>query len=356
MTLPLPDFYSPANAARWAYRPDESRLFAEATAWRKRHGIAAASEDRRRVHLLLIDCQKDFCFPEGALYVGGRSGRGAVEDSDRIARFIYANLDQITEITCTADAHVPHQIFFPAFWVDERGEPPAAHREVTTDDVRAGRLRPNPELAAWLAGGDAAWLRAQAEYYCAQLEAAGKYTLYLWPPHCLVGSEGQALVGVVEEARLFHAWARGARSIVEAKGSHPLTEHYSALSPEVPTRHDGGPPLARRDQALVDTLLAADALVIAGQAASHCVKSTIEDLLGEIEARDPSLARKVWLLEDCMSSVAVADPATPGGFLFDFTPQAAAALRRFEAAGMNVVRSTEPVERWSPAAAASPTA
>ncbi|HKG91165.1 MAG TPA: hypothetical protein VKA84_04715 [Gemmatimonadaceae bacterium] len=347
MALPLPSFYDPSNAARWSYRPDESRLFAEAAAWRKAHGIASAGDDRRRVHLLLIDCQKDFSLPEGALYVGGRSGRGAVEDSDRIARFIYANLGAITEITCTADTHVPHQIFFPAFWVDERGEPPAAHREVTAADVRAGRLRPNPELAAWLAGGDEAWLRAQAEYYCAQLEAAGKYTLYLWPPHCLIGSEGHALVGAIEEARLFHAWVRGARSLIETKGSNPLTENYSALSPEVRTRHDGGPPLAERDAALMDTLLAADALVIAGEAASHCVKATVEDLLAEIQARDPSLARKVWLLADCMSSVAVADPAAPGRFLFDFTPQAEAALRRFGAAGMNVVRSTEPMERWA---------
>jgi nicotinamidase-related amidase len=344
MPLRIPDFYDPANAARWAYRPDETRLFAEAAAWRKRHGIAPAHADRRRVHLLLIDVQKDFCFPEGALYVGGRSGRGAVEDSDRIARFIYANLGAITEVTCTADTHVPYQIFFPAFWVDERGEPPAAHREVTAADVRSGALRPNPDVAAWLAGGDEAWLRAQAEYYCAQLEAAGKYTLYLWPPHCLLGGDGHALVGVVEEARLFHAWARGARSAVEAKGSNPLTENYSALSPEVRTRHDGGPPIAERAEALMDSLLAADALIVAGQAASHCVKSTVEDLLTEIQGRDPALARKVYLLEDCMSSVAVADPAAPGRFLFDFTPHAEAALRRFAAAGMHVVRSTAPLE------------
>jgi hypothetical protein len=47
-----------------------------------------------------------------------------------------------------------------------------------------------------------------------------------------------------------------------------------------------------------------------------------------------------------MSSVAVADPTRPGEYLFDFTPQAEAALARVAKAGMHVVRSTEPVENW----------
>lgn len=51
------------------------------------------------VHLLLVDCQKDFCLPEGNLYVGGRSGRGAIEDNRRIAEFIYRNLARITNLT-----------------------------------------------------------------------------------------------------------------------------------------------------------------------------------------------------------------------------------------------------------------
>jgi hypothetical protein len=91
-------------------------------------------------------------------------------------------------------------------------------------------------------------------------------------------------------------------------------------------------------------------VIIAGQAASHCVKSSIEDLLGEIRAVDADLTRKVYVLADCMSSVTVPDPTRPGEFLADFTPQAEEALRRFAEAGMHVVRSTEPVEAWHTAA------
>jgi nicotinamidase-related amidase len=347
--LPVPDFYAPENAARWSYRPDAAALFARADAWRREHGIRPAGTDRARVHLLLVDFQKDFCFPEGTLYVGGRSGRGAIDDSDRIARFLYRNLGLVTEVTSTLDTHYPFQIFFPAFWVDGEGQPLSAHREITAEEVRAGQVRPNPDLAAWLApprgDRDRGWLERQAAAYCAELERAGRYRLYLWPPHCLLGSDGHALVGVVQEARLFHAFVLGARSGVTIKGGDPLTESYSALSPEVLFAHDGSA-LARRNEGLIDTLLAADALILAGQASSHCVKSTTEDLLAEIEKRDPALAGKVYLLEDCMSAVAVPDPDRPGSFLFDFTPEAEAALSRFAAAGMRVVRSTDPVFSW----------
>jgi nicotinamidase-related amidase len=318
-------------------------LAARAFAWRREHGLAPAAGDAFRVQLLLVDVQRDFCFPEGSLYVGGRSGRGALEDIDRLARFVYRNLHRITEITATLDTHVPFQVFSPEFWTDAAGAPLAAHREVSAEQVRSGQVRPDPELAAWLApDGDRRWLERQALAYCEALEAAGRHRLYLWPPHCLAGGDGHALAGVIQEARLFHAWTRRAPGRLEPKGATPLTESYSALSPEVLLAFDGHP-LGTRNRALVERLMAADAVVVAGEAASHCVRSTLEDLLGEIEALDPALARKIWILEDCMSSVAVADPERPGEFRFDFTAEAERALERFVAAGARRLRSTDPL-------------
>jgi nicotinamidase-related amidase len=132
---------------------------------------------------------------------------------------------------------------------------------------------------------------------------------------------------------------------VEVKGGNPLTENYSVLSPEVLLCHDGRR-MAQRNTELVDTLLQADAVIVAGQAASHCVKSSVDDLLADIQARDPGLARKVYVLRDCMSSVAVPDPARPGQFLFDFTPQAEAAQQRWAQAGVHVLTSTTPISEF----------
>ncbi|MDI1429312.1 nicotinamidase [Polyangium sorediatum] len=341
--LPLPVFYDHKSAEKWGHRPKEELLFVAAEDWRKALDIRPAGADKTNVHLLLIDVQKDFCHPEGALFVAGRSGRGAIDDNRRIAEFIYKNLDVLTAITTTMDTHFSHQIFFPSFWVDREGKPLTAHRVITTRDVDAGEVRPNPAMAKWLCGGNYPWLVKQVRHYCEELEKAGKYTLYLWPPHCLLGSDGHALVGAIHEARLFHSYVRGAQSWVEVKGGNPLTENYSVLSPEVLTRFDGQP-LGQKNTLFLKTLLAADVVIIAGQAASHCVKSSIDDILGEIASVDAALARKIYLLTDCMSAVTV--PDGKGGLVADFTPEADKALAKFAAAGMNLVKSTDEIGRW----------
>ena len=82
-----------------------------------------------------------------------------------------------------------------------------------------------------------------------------------------------------------------------------------------------------------------DAVIIAGQAKSHCVAWTIDDLLTEILARDSEFAKQVYLLEDCTSPVVV-----PG--VVDFTEPADAAFNRFATAGMNVVKSTQSIDTW----------
>jgi nicotinamidase-related amidase len=154
----------------------------------------------------------------------------------------------------------------------------------------------------------------------------------------MVGGIGHALVSAVEEAVFFHSIARQAPTRVEIKGQNPLTENYSILRPEV-AEDASGEPIALTNRALVDHLLSFDAAIIAGQAKSHCVAWTVEDLLSEIRARDPRLAGRIFLLEDASSPVVV-----PG--VVDFADPADAAYRRFAGAGMHLVRTTDPLETW----------
>src|SRR5688572_9417780 len=254
--LPLPPLFDPARAAAWSYAPDAAAVATGAATWRAAHAIKPAAADEHRVHLLLIDVQKDFCFPEGSLYVAGRSGRGAIDDSRRIAELVYRNANVFTEVTTTLDTHLAYQIFFPAFWLDKADAPLTPYRVVTSDQIASGEVRPNPAIAKWLCNGNYTWLCKQVLHYTKELERAGKYQLYLWPPHCLLGSDGHALTGVVHEARLFHSFARSAQSTVEVKGGNPLTENYSVLRPEVLSRFDGAP-LAQRNTQFVQTLLSA---------------------------------------------------------------------------------------------------
>ena len=142
----------------------------------------------------------------------------------------------------------------------------------------------------------------------------------------------------MEEACFFHNIARHSQTNFEIKGGNPLTENYSVLRPEVLDGPDGRP-IAQKNTRFIQKLLEFDAVIIAGQAKSHCVAWTIADLLSEIQAQDPALAKKVYLLEDCTSAVMV-----PG--VVDFTDQADAAFQRFADAGMHLVRSTEAIAHW----------
>jgi nicotinamidase-related amidase len=310
---------------------------AQARAWAASHGIPPASEDAFRVVLVAVDVQNTFCIPGFELYVGGRSGTGAVDDNRRLCEFLYRNLAVLTSIAPTMDTHGALQIFHPLFLVDERGEHPAPFTTVSAKEVREGRWRFDAAIASAL-GIDPARGQRHLEHYTRELARRGKYELTVWPYHAMLGGIGHALVAAVEEAVFFHTVARSARSDFEVKGNNPLTEHYSVLGPEV-TEGPDGETIGRKNEAFLRKLLEFDAVVIAGQAKSHCVAWTIEDLLGDVRARDERLARKVYLLEDCTSPVVV-----PG--VADYTDQADAAFRRFAEAGMHVVRSTDPIATW----------
>jgi nicotinamidase-related amidase len=311
---------------------------AEAAAWARGQQFPPAVVDGTRVCLVIVDCQNTFCIPGFELFVGGRSGMGAVEDNVRLCEFIYRNLGVLTEIVPTMDTHTAIQIFHPIFWINEAGGHPTPHTVISLEEVERGVWKPNPAVASSVAGADAKRLQRHALHYVKTLTERGKYPLMVWPYHAMLGGIGHALVSAVEEALFFHAVARNGQTRFQIKGGNPLTEHYSVLHPEVRDGPDGEP-IAERDTGFLRRLLDSDLVLVAGQAKSHCVAWTIADLLEEVRARDPKLVEKVYLLEDCTSPV-----VGPG--VVDFTDQANAAFQRFAEAGMHVVRSTDPIHAW----------
>ncbi|MBM0743284.1 isochorismatase [Phormidium sp. CLA17] len=336
--LPIPTHFNP-QTVKDVWRVHYGDRADEATRWAQHHRLQPAAEDTTRICLLAIDVQNTFCIPDFELFVGGRLGMGAVDDSKRLCEFIYRNLGVITQIIPTMDTHTAMQIFHPIFWVNAAGEHPTpAATMITLEDVQQGVWRVNPAIAPSIAKGNLEALQHHALHYTKKLTDAGKYPLTVWPYHSMLGGIGHALVSAVEEAMFFHSVARSSQTQFELKGSHPLTENYSVLRPEVMEGQEGSI-LAQKNTSLIQTLLEFDAVIVAGQAKSHCVAWTIADLLTEIQLFDPALASKVYLLEDCTSPVVV-----PG--VIDFTEQADAAYERFAEAGMHLVRSTSEIADW----------
>ncbi|MBV9388932.1 MAG: isochorismatase [Chroococcidiopsidaceae cyanobacterium CP_BM_ER_R8_30] len=337
--LPIPPHFNPHKVGEVWRVPYQERA-AAAEAWAKQHGIQPAAEDKTRICLMAIDVQNTFCIPEFELFVGGRSGMGAVDDNVRLCEFIYRNLGVISVIAPTVDTHTAMQIFHPIFWTNDAGEHPTpAATNITLEDVQKGVWKVNPVIAHSLNGGNYLALQKHALHYVQKLSDDGKYPLTVWPYHSMLGGIGHALVSAVEEAIFFHNIARSSQTLFEVKGSNPLTENYSVLRPEVLDDSEGRP-IAQKNTNFIEKLLDFDIVIIAGQAKSHCVAWTIDDLLTEIMAQDPNLVKKVYLLEDCTSPVVV-----PG--VVDFTDQADAAFQRFTDAGMHVVKSTQAIDTWA---------
>ncbi|MBI2486950.1 MAG: isochorismatase [Deltaproteobacteria bacterium] len=334
--LPIPPHFNP-NKVGEVWKVSYEEIAKAVTKWAREHSIQPAYKDRFKICLVLVDVQNTFCIPGFELYVGGRSGTGAVDDNKRLCEFIYRNLNAITQISPTMDTHQAMQIFHSIFLVNEKGEHPAPFTLITEEDITKERWRFNPLLSHSL-GRSPTEMQNHLLYYTGELRKTAKYELTIWPYHAMLGGIGHALVSAIEEAIFFHTIARYSQPDIHMKGNHPLTEHYSVLVPEVATDSRGNPLVAKTDK-FFRKLLEFDAVIIAGQAKSHCVAWTIADLLGDIMAHDRSLVEKVYLLEDCTSPVVV-----PG--VVDYSDEADKAFESFAEAGVNIVRSTDPIENW----------
>ncbi len=331
--LPLPEFFD-ADKVGTVWRIPYEAHAKEARDWAHLRKLEPASTDQTKTWLMLIDVQNTFCIPDFELYVGGRSGRGAIEDNIRLSQFIYNNLENITHITSTMDTHKTMQVFHAIFFVDKDGNHPAPYTDIHLAELRDGKWKFNPALANEF---DLApeYGQQMMLHYAEELEKKGKYALTIWPYHAMLGGIGHALVSAIEEALFFHSVARTTQYDIEIKGDKSFTENYSVIGPEVLTG-PMGETLGTHNTKFIEQLQQFDKLIIAGQAKSHCVAWTVQDLLNDINATDPELAKKVYLLEDCSSPVVV-----PG--VVDHTDAANAAYERFAQAGMNIIQSTQSI-------------
>lgn len=234
-----------------------------------------------RIDLLIIDPQNDFCKPSGALYVPG-----AENDMKRLATMVNRLGAKIDKIHVTLDSHHLVDIAHPIWWRNSKGEQPNPFTIITAQELRDGVWNTRiPSFAK------------RTLEYLELLEANGRYPFCIWPPHCLIGSEGHSVVPVLFDA--LSKWEESFQMVnYVTKGSNPYTEHYSAVAAEVPDPND---PTTQMNVDLIKTIDSADMLVIAGEAGSHCVANTLRDIRSAYN--DDEKMKRVVILEDAMSPV-----------------------------------------------------
>ncbi len=268
--------------------------------------LIPSKENKERILFIGIDVQQDF-MDGGALGVPG-----AMDDVGRMTRFLYEHMDKITDIAVSLDTHTPHQIFHPCWWEDENGCHPDPYTVITSADLHAGK---------WSAPSDEGASREYVEH----LEQEAKKALCIWPYHCLEGTPGAAMEDRFAKMVYFHSVAKKSRPQRIQKGQDPLSEMYGIIRPEYDTK-------GYKNQALLDWLAAFDRIYVAGEAKSHCVLESVRQILEHYELR-PEVTEKIYILEDCMSSI-------PG-----YEEMTEETLENFaEKYHIKRVRSTDPVE------------
>ena len=235
----------------------------------------------KKIHLLIIDAQNDFCDKSGALYVSG-----ADDDMKRLADFIDKYRSKISGITVTFDSHKSFHIASPVFWIDaETGTHPEVFTVIKKQEVLSGRY-----YAAVPA------YQKLAEYYVWELESNGRYELCIWPPHCIIGSSGANIYKPLFDAiERYNAEVYNATEYI-IKSANSFTEQYSVLRADVSMGEKDNICASSR---IAHTVAANDIILVAGEALSHCVANSLLDIAKYV-SKD---LQKFVLLEDAVSSV-----------------------------------------------------
>ncbi len=233
--------------------------------------------------LLIIDPQNDFCdSPGAALPVAGANA-----DLRRLSQFI-ENV-QPDEITVTLDSHPSVAVERTTFWCRADGATVAPFTFITMAEVRAGIYLPrNPAVLPAV--------MAMLE----KLALTGREGLVVWPVHCVTGTWGHNIQSDLMLALTGWEFAQQKAVRKVLKGEYYLTEHFGVFEADAP---DAAVASTQFNVPLAESLLAnTSTLVFAGQASSHCVAASFDQLARYISHRGKKPPRMI-LLKDCMSPV-----------------------------------------------------
>jgi nicotinamidase/pyrazinamidase len=241
------------------------------------------NSEGKKIALIIIDPQNDFCSPVGSLFVPG-----ADEDNERLGEFILANKLEIDQIIVTLDSHYVIDISHPKFWLDENGENPDGFTIIKAQDVIDGKFKPAYSM----------FNEGLVLSYLEKLEEQGEFEHCVWPEHCITGTWGSAvdtmIAGCLREWSISSTDAKFVRYIT--KGSHPMTEHFGAFKAQVAIANANE---THVNMSLIEQLEMFDIIYIAGQAKNFCVLNTLKQIM-ELA---PNIAKKFVVLEDTMSNV-----------------------------------------------------
>lgn len=230
--------------------------------------------------------------------------------------------DRFTDIEDSMDDHSEDQkkdpmIFDAEWWKDmSTGKYPDLYEPIFYKDIVKGR---------WVALIDPVW----SVKYVDLLERTGQLNHRIWPHHCPHNGDGQKLVPAIAEAVAFHAAARNTTTMTIVKGQNRRVEHFGIFGAQVPDPRD---PSTQLNTKILDLIAAYDLIYVAGEAKSHCVLKTMQQMVGYF-GNQPDVIKKIRFIMDCTSSVQSPD--------VDFELLAMDELRKMEQKGVALITTAD---------------
>lgn len=315
-------------------KPELDRAASEGSIYATQNNILPPNDKDPKVILSVIDQQLDFISPD----IGNLCVPGAVEDVDRLNRFIYNNIGQITNIVASLDTHYLFQPFHRFNWA--AGPKPTTRQNGVP--YKTGE-HPDPfTLISKKSIDDGNWLALRNPKHMNEmitsLETNSKKTLCIWPLHCILGTPGHAFDPTFMEAVFFHSSARNSQYDATTKGISQFSEHYGILKAEVEFKNEISTHLNTR---ILSKWQNADRVYFAGQAKSHCVLETLEQVISIFTSGgNNDVLSRLYVLEDCMSSVPdILDER--GNPIVKFDEMTNNRFKEFKKLGVKFVKSTD---------------
>jgi hypothetical protein len=91
------------------------------------------------------------------------------------------NKDNLGSLVVTLDSHHKEHIAHGNFWKDGIGNEPTPFTRIFHSEIGSKWFPTDPSLLP------------HALEYSRELENKGRFTLIVWPDHCIIGSKGQAI-------------------------------------------------------------------------------------------------------------------------------------------------------------------
>ena len=212
----------------------------------------------KRNFLVLVDCQYDFCNPQGSLYVAG-----ATDDMKRLSNLIIDKASSFSKIFVGLDYHPIGHCSFHTSWKNKEGFTPAPYSHISTFEY--GHIVYKPIIGN------------------ATNEAFVDKEFDIWPEHCVAHSIGATLDNAISKA-LSHYLLKSEKSgFVEyyTKGESLMSEEYGNIE------------LARAVSSQAHNDMA---IYVAGEALDFCVYNTLKQIRQHTNL-------PLFLIKDCTSCV-----------------------------------------------------